>query len=117
MLFLVALFETADVPTLSLSSAAEHAFEIVLDRVLTADALVLIFAALALAELTQHVTIVAAQEVLHDLLVFLLLRELILVLGIVIHTFLQKETEFFGILFLNKDIIFTSLNDNSSFFL
>ena len=116
MLFLVALFETADVPTLSLSSAAEHAFEIVLDRVLTADALVLIFAALALAELTQHVTIVAAQEVLHDLLVFLLLRELILVLGIVIHTFLQKNRILRNSV-LNKDIIFTSLNDNSSFFL
>lgn len=102
---------------LSLSSAAEHAFEIVLDHVITADALVLIFAALALVDSVQYVTIVAAQEVLHDLLVFLLLRELVLVLEIVIHTFLQKETEFFGILFLNKDIIFTSLNDNSSFLL
>ena len=75
-------------PILFLSSAAERAFEIVLDHVIAADALVLIFAALALADLVQHVTIVAAQEVLHDLLVFLLLRELVLVLEIVIHTFL-----------------------------
>ena len=117
MLFLVALFETADVPILSLSSAAEHAFEIVLDHVITADALVLIFAALVLAELTQHVTIVAAQEVLHDLLVFLLLRELVLVLEIVIHTFLQKRNRILRNSVLNKDIIFTSLNDNSSFLL
>ena len=90
MQFLVALFETADVPILFLSSAAERAFEIVLDHVIAADALALIFAALALTDLVQHVTIVAAQEVLHDLLVFLL-RELVLVLEIVIHTFLQKR--------------------------
>ena len=77
-------------PILSLSSAAEHAFEIVLDHVITADALVLTFAFLVLVDSVQHVTIVAAQEVLLDLLVFLL-RELVLVLEIVIHTFLQKK--------------------------
>ena len=76
---------------LSVPFAAEHAFEIVPYLAIAVDALVLTLAVLALADLVQHVTIVVAQEVLHDLLVFLLLRELVLVLEIVIHTFLQKK--------------------------
>ena len=76
---------------LSVPFAAEHAFEIVPYLAIAVDALVLTLAVLALADLVQHVTIVAAHEVLHDLLVFLLQRKLVLVLEIVIHTFLQKN--------------------------
>ena len=90
MLFLV-LFETANVQILSVPFAAEHAFEIVPYLAIAVDALVLTLAALALVGAFQYVTILAVHEALHDLLVFLLQRKLVLVLEIVIHTFLQKK--------------------------
>ena len=78
---------------LSVPFAAEHAFEIVPYLAIAVDALVLTLAALALVGAFQYVTILAVHEALHDLLVFLLQRKLVLVLEIVIHTFLQKKKQ------------------------
>ncbi|CJA33807.1 Uncharacterised protein [Streptococcus pneumoniae] len=94
MLFLVVLFETAHALLPSVPFVHEYAFEIVLYLVITADALVLAFAALALADSFPYVMILAGREALHDLLVILpLLFGLKLVLEIVIHTFLQKKKQ------------------------